>query len=120
MKRTTSALLVAAALLGAPAVSLTPHVAFAAAPAAAASMTPGAIVYDMSGKEIGTVVDVLTNTHNDAYAVLNVKPYVGHDKMVLVPVDHIGGTPDHMTMNVTRSEIMHMAALAYNVPPGGH
>ena len=120
MIRHTPALLLAATLLATPTITFTAWSAAAASPAEAATMATGAIVYDMYGKEIGTVVDVLTNSHNDKYAVLNVRLYIGRDKMIMVPVDHIGGTPDHMTMEATKTQIMRIPALVYNMPSGGH
>ena len=126
MIRKALALTLTTALLGAPVATVTASSALAAgsaavtAPATAPTMAPGAIVYDMTGKEIGTVVDVLMNTHNQSYVVLDVKPYVGRDKLVLVPGDHIEGSADHMTMNATRPMVMRMAPIQYNMPQGGH
>jgi hypothetical protein len=112
MSRSVLALAFGAGLLAVP---LVPYSVTSAAAADVSAVTAGSSIYDAAGEKVGTVTDILTSTHGAAFAVVDVGSYVGKPKIVLCPLTRITFGADHMTVKMTRSDVLQMPDFGYNV-----
>ncbi len=120
---TTTALFI----LGALASPLAPA-AFAQAPrgnpvisdhAMSTSRIIGTPVYNDTNQQIGALDDVLVRPSGEPMAVLSVGKFVGHDKMVAVPMSHIKMQSGKLTMaGGTKEALNRMASFSYNAGGG--
>jgi sporulation protein YlmC with PRC-barrel domain len=75
----------------------------------------GMEVFDLQGKKIGKIEDILVKSSaTEPLVVLSVGGFIGGGpKMVAVPLSHITVNSDKMTMPATKAEMASMQAWSY-------
>ena len=118
---TAKALFVLAALVA-------PLAAFAQAPrgnpmladhAMSTSRIIGMPVYNDINQQIGVIEDVIVRPSGEPMAVLSVGKFVGHDKMVAVPMHEVAMQSGKLVMaGGTKEMLEQMASYSYNAGGG--